>query len=597
MHDGNNNLDSDSQERYLRWSKSVNINLLVSCPFDSIIIANTPENECIEVSSVDFFSEDDTTTIAGQEASKKQMKAFEDHLKRSVEEKIWKAQCEEGKPCITLIKSRRDIDWHYEYESDINDFLQLQKMIKEELKKTNKISGVIIYYSEVREGKYIENKNADPKIKIELAELQDMNILRPYNPILIDEENKIEPQDAFNKQREKIIRCIDIEQDIIEWRDKRQLLENIRIFLDNSGLDENILGNLERIILKYCQDNSQDSDYRRILEKEPNDLIIFEGVDIKADAVTCLLVLLNHKYSKKNIDILAKLCEEDNLSVRLIISNKLSIIYETDRDLAIKIITKFLRDTWFSRYSLMPIMNYFYHKNIELPLQLEFVNTTIKYYEGDKKHCTETMSFAADILLYNALRYDEFKELVFSLLKNTPEGDILRHIANSCGFGNKVKTERFQKLIININTDILDYSSSLEVKQIASYRFLTNLIKQNVSLYPAITDYLDKVSRISGTLVDKQYLSFSIFEYLSHFCENFAVDSCLYLRNVISSNKIEDLAHSSHDMFNRIERLLSFGLPLTLRDSLFKIIKMCSINGEHYCKYQADLLKEKYNIR
>jgi hypothetical protein len=74
--------------------------------------------------------------------------------------------------------------------------------------------------------------------------------------------------------------------------------------------------------------------------------------------------------------------------------------------------------------------------------------------------------------------------------------EILLHIARNCGFNDKINTENYQDLILELNTKILG-SSSLEVKHRASHSFLTNLIEHNISLFPRISNYLDKLSKIT----------------------------------------------------------------------------------------------------
>jgi len=60
------------------------MNRLVSSPFCLITIATCIGKECVEISSVDFFSQSRIQRIPGEAASTKMMAAFQDQLRRAI---------------------------------------------------------------------------------------------------------------------------------------------------------------------------------------------------------------------------------------------------------------------------------------------------------------------------------------------------------------------------------------------------------------------------------------------------------------------------------------------------------------------------------
>lgn len=72
------------------------------------------------------------------------MAAFQDQLKRTITKKIENHQRAVDKPFILIIRTRLDLDWQYEYETDINDLLITKEVIKDAIRDNSEISGVII---------------------------------------------------------------------------------------------------------------------------------------------------------------------------------------------------------------------------------------------------------------------------------------------------------------------------------------------------------------------------------------------------------------------------------------------------------------------
>lgn len=583
-----------TDKQYIRWSELVNLGILNSCPFHYIIIANLKGKECVEIASVDFFSQNPAYTIPGEIATSKSMAAFQDQLRRTLKDKIKSQQREISKPYIIIIKTRLDQDWQYEYEMDIEDFLIIKEVIKEEIKNDTEVSGVIIYYSDLKEGRYIENRSARAELRIQLDELQNSNILKYYHSPLIDNEIELEEGDDQTTQLAKMTECIKIEEQITDRLDKHKLLRNMEIFLRNSQINENILHTIEGIVLKYCENNEdENNNHKEILDKKNHEPIELAGIDIKFSAVVCLSLLLGHRCAGSHLKLLEELTEDENLFVKLEVASKLYLIYENDANACVRITNRYLHENWFTRHCLLPIMSYFLLKNIEILLQLQFINSIFSYYEEDKNHCSTTIIHAIQIMMYNALLHEEFRTMLFSLLNGTTE-EILLLFARNCDFNDKVKNEEYQEFIIQVNTCIIN-SLSTRVKHLASHTFLNNLIEQNISLYPGLKSYLFLVSKISGT-ISEPYLSFSIIEYLAHFCYDFPIESILLLENIFEMNIIRDLTIASHDIFNLIDRLYNFDIPEVYKNKLAEIARRCYMDGEPPLTAYANSFMKEFNI-
>lgn len=580
-------------EQYLKWSELVNPHTLASSPFHLIILTDLNGKECVEISSVDFFSQNPVPRIPGAVTSAKAMAAFHEHLRRAIKEKIKSRQREVDNPYIIVIKTRLDLYWHYTYEDDIEDFSTIKKVIKEELRNSTEISGVIIYYSDLHNGKYIENTNANDKVRVQVKELQHANLLKTYPLPLIDEDIEIEEDDDYDTQLRKMVECFKIEEQITDHQDKFKLLNNIEILLRNNSIAEDNLENIEKIVLKYCVNNEDNNGkYEEFINKSENE-ILFPLTDIKSSAVSCLLLLLNYKHTDYHLKLLTKLANGENPFVQMKVAGNLYLIYEDEADECIRLVDEYLHKNWYTRHCLLPIMDYFRLNCIELPLQKKFISNIFAYYEEDKKHSSTTIVHAIQLVIYNALSYPDFKTLLFSLLKDASE-EILLLFARYCDYDDYVKEKKYQGFIIDVNLYIMN-SSSTRVKHFASYTFLNNLKKQNISLYPRLRSYLLKVSKISGE-VSEPVVSFSIFEYLENFCDNFPIESVKLLENIFRVNNIKDLMFSSHHLFSFMEKLYNCNLPEIYKNKLIKIARTCIINGEPPTRTYANLFMKKFGI-
>jgi len=227
---------AESQEIVNKWLESHSSQTIAPPSIRRIIISNLEGEGWIEVASIDLFSESESG-IPGQEASSFQMPFFKDQLKRSVQEKISRGQRKPNEPCIIIIQTRRDIDWQYQYEIDYKELQELKGEIAGELEKTHEISGVILFYSDLYNGMYIENKNANKFIRIQRRELENARILQPRNLPLIDEDMIMVPGEEYGIQLEKIKKCFSVQREIILKDDKISLLRNIDILLKNENVE------------------------------------------------------------------------------------------------------------------------------------------------------------------------------------------------------------------------------------------------------------------------------------------------------------------------------------------------------------------------
>jgi len=588
--------NSDNDIRQLdTWIKSIQLADLLSIPFSSIIISCLPGKECIEVSSIDFFTTSDISSsgISGLEASRLQIQSFKDHVKRAVKEKRKKGQRETGKPFIVIIETRLD-DWQYQYEIGDDNFMVLKNEIKQELRNVIEISGVIIFYSGLYQGRYVENKFADQKIRIQLKDLENMKILRRRETILIDEDLTIGEKEDPIKQLIKMRRCTDIENDITSQPDKMLLLRNIQIFLTRRHIDDETLSRIEPIILKYTMDNDNHT-YTEILEKVSNSLDL--GQNVRAEAVFCMFYFWRHKYCETQMESIRKLSEDESLRVKFNVAKGLPEIYRRNKNVCLNIIIRYMSENWFTRYCLQHIISFFCEANIETQLQLQMFAKIIEFDEEDKKHLDSllhTLQNVSKILISHSLFNSGLRDYIRELIENQ-SGSVLLYIAKNSGFGQAVDFCELHEWIVELNTRLLK-STYLEVKYEASHSFLSNLVSNNITLYPRIKDYLDLLSttKVKG---NNSMFAFPILRYLDRFYEYFPIEACSYLMTVFNSNSLEDLSSSSHHMFQLIDNLLKSDLlSETYRNSLNCIVKKCSTEGDYSCKHQADVLIEKYKI-
>jgi hypothetical protein len=83
----------------------------------------------------------------------------------------------EDTPVIIAIKARQ---WRMNFEEEYKKFLELKEAIQDELKQYSDISGVIIFSSDLYNGRYIENEIASPGLEITESELQSSGIIKVH---------------------------------------------------------------------------------------------------------------------------------------------------------------------------------------------------------------------------------------------------------------------------------------------------------------------------------------------------------------------------------------------------------------------------------
>lgn len=97
--------------------------------------------------------------------------SFLNHIRRKIQEKIRLHQFEDNNLVILFLRIN---SWLNRYEWDDNDFAKVKPIIEKEIEINNEISGVLLYYSDYTDGRYVENKNA--KNKFSKKELTKINI-------------------------------------------------------------------------------------------------------------------------------------------------------------------------------------------------------------------------------------------------------------------------------------------------------------------------------------------------------------------------------------------------------------------------------------
>ena len=106
-----------------------------------------------------------------------QESGFHRQLAIKIKNKIESKQYDEGSPVIIMVK---EDTWDRAFfDDDPESIDRIDAIIKEELHKSNWVSGVLIY-STPADARYVENNNAAHSIRITYQELVSIGILSTY---------------------------------------------------------------------------------------------------------------------------------------------------------------------------------------------------------------------------------------------------------------------------------------------------------------------------------------------------------------------------------------------------------------------------------
>jgi hypothetical protein len=133
---------------------------------------------CVVISTPEVDSDDPGLFFDPiMETSRLVKQAILDRVDSTIWLKYRKQQFEEGKPIVIGIEVN---EWRLNFEEEYKEFLELKEVIQNDLKRYTDISGVIIFSSDLYNGRYIENKIANSAIEITESELQSSGIIKIY---------------------------------------------------------------------------------------------------------------------------------------------------------------------------------------------------------------------------------------------------------------------------------------------------------------------------------------------------------------------------------------------------------------------------------
>ena len=155
------NMDTEEQSKLQMWANKIDITDVLGSPFNFIGLSKS-DLGMVEVQSLNIAI-DSVNTV--------EENSFLNHIRRKIQEKIRLHQFEDNNLVILFLRIN---SWLNRYEWDDNDFAKVKPIIEKEIEINNEISGVLLYYSDYTDGRYVENKNA--KNKFSKKELTKINI-------------------------------------------------------------------------------------------------------------------------------------------------------------------------------------------------------------------------------------------------------------------------------------------------------------------------------------------------------------------------------------------------------------------------------------
>lgn len=159
------NVALQNQPKLKEWANTVRISDISSCPFESIGCGIDGNGIHIEIQGNMSYP-----SFVGL----LEEKSFFNKVTRAIKEKIKHNQFESGNPTIIVIKTRF---WANDFESYEPDFNKIKIMIVKELSKTTLVSGVLIYSSDYRNGRFVENENAPDNVKATTKDLKKLGLV------------------------------------------------------------------------------------------------------------------------------------------------------------------------------------------------------------------------------------------------------------------------------------------------------------------------------------------------------------------------------------------------------------------------------------
>ena len=563
------------------WSKRVLLSDFSHSPFENIAFFETKNNnECVEIQTVDT----DTTDPVMQDSelfstSTKIKSAFIAQIRKKIDEKVKEGQFDVGSPAIIAIHAS---EWRFDYENDYDDFIQIRNSIQEHLKKYPYLSGVIIFYSTVYNGKYIENTEAHPKIKLSKTDLEEAELIKKVSEPLLTKDKAKKLNDLSEDQKTETIKeVLEKEKNLILEDDKRALLENIYDYLEIKTIDSQLLDEVESIIKKYCNydeelDDGLSSRDGSILA---NTMILVNPIPVKALAAGCLCRLFKHKATDDNLILAKSLSNHHNSYVREHIARDLQYICTVDTSSAYSIGTRFIEDNKFVRWYLQAYLYYLGMKDPEM-FHESCKNILERYGKIQlPKDENAILTIAVEISIYLSLLRNEkqFYPIIDDLVYNSEYNYFVkRQLAFTLRNENLLFNTKLTEKILLYYTKLMN-SDSKEVRADVSFSLLYKLLEKEISFIPKIFPFLEKVS--AEEYPEKVFGRAQIIDYLDMFCLEFPEKAGEYLVRLIEINPhlISSPLYLKH-IFNIISKLLDFQVPDPLKVDLITILERMTQN-------------------
>ncbi len=161
------------------WASKITIFDTVLSPFVSIGCGNKDPVSLVEIGEDSMYSTHEELVASNQMSSiqtgKLQEDSFFNQVFRKISYKIKEEQYKHGVPVIFMIYAKL---WSNSYETDNDDYIRIENIVKKALKPYPYVSGVLLYYTDYTSGKFIHNPNADLKIKLTDSEISFLFTLK-----------------------------------------------------------------------------------------------------------------------------------------------------------------------------------------------------------------------------------------------------------------------------------------------------------------------------------------------------------------------------------------------------------------------------------
>ena len=155
-----------------KWATKITISDAVLSPFTSVGCSDKVTTSSVEIQEDAMYSTNEELVDSNQfsdiQTGKIQEESFFNQVLRKISYKIKEEQYKRGAPIIFMIYGKL---WSNSYETDSDDFFRIENIVKNALNSHPHISGVLLYYTDYTNGKFIPNPSIDPKIKVIDSEL------------------------------------------------------------------------------------------------------------------------------------------------------------------------------------------------------------------------------------------------------------------------------------------------------------------------------------------------------------------------------------------------------------------------------------------